>query len=91
MVAIGTIAFFAVGLYTNIRRKQKEEAEAAGGTLDPLEDDSSIWSENEGIGDMIGPGVSGVAAMGANSRIALDLGGMNADASVVSGLTSVGY
>ena len=89
MLAIGTVAFFAVGLYTNLKNKKKEAAAGGGGgNLDPLEDDSSIWSANEDVGDMAGPGVSGLAAMGANSTVAVQLSGANnADASVVSGLT----
>ena len=87
MVAIGTVAFLAVGLWTNLKRQRKEAAAATGGTLDAMiqEDDSSIWSADDGIGDMAGPAVSAVAAMGANSRVAIQLG---ADASVVSALTT---
>jgi len=84
MFAVGIVAFFAVGLWTNFRKK--ESAKNNNDTSDALEDDvSSIWSENEGGGigggNIGGGGLSAIAAMGANSRVAIQLSQMNAEAS----------
>ena len=58
MLAVSIVAFFAVVLSTILKNNKKEAAAAGGGdggNSDPLDDDSSIWSANEDIGDMAGP------------------------------------